>query len=175
MEIYDVLKTDHRHLQTLLEKLVAASKSDNENWKELVNEVADELIPHSRAEEAVLYNSLRDAGREGIMGSYGEHMMAETLLRSLQAMKAIDANWTTVAMKLKNALDHHIQEEEQETFAEAQATFSNEEATQMAEAFNKMKPVVRDESMLHSTWDMIVNLMPPRLMRSFRDSSHSRA
>jgi hemerythrin-like domain-containing protein len=120
MLIYDVLKKDHDKLKPLLAELVqmGESEADAEDREKLITQIRDELIPHSRAEEAVFYNSLRsiDASKDVVMHAYGEHVEAEGLLRTLQAMEMINADWTAIARRLKDALEHHIKEEETTVF-----------------------------------------------------------
>ena len=102
------------------------------------------------------------------MHGYQEHMEAETLLRTLQAADKIDAAWKQTAQKLKKALEHHIEEEEGKIFNVAQHLFTEEEAVMMAEAFEQLKPEVREEGFLRTTIDMVANLMPPRFAASLR-------
>lgn len=167
MTIYDELKKDHRKVITLLDQLIAAEESNPTERDRLVNRVRDELIPHSRAEEAVLYNSIRDVdgAKEIIAHSYREHVEAETLLRSIQVTDALNVNWVAGAKKLKDALQHHIDEEEGRIFESAKQLFTQEEATAMADVFLKMKPLIKQQTILGSSWDLLVNMMPARLRR----------
>lgn len=169
MIIYEALKKDHEKVRGLLKQLIATEKSNTKAAKALVKEIRDELVPHSRAEEAVLYNSIRDTGlgKEVVAHSYGEHMKAETLLRSLQAMEAFDVNSVNTAKKLLQDLEHHIAEEEGRIFDAARQLFTAEEAEAMGEVFEKMKPEIKGESFLKTTFDMMVNMMPARLRASF--------
>lgn len=170
MTIYEELKNDHRTVLALLDRLIAQPDASDEVRGALVQQIRDELIPHARAEEAILYNALRDVDQsKGVVAhSYGEHVAAETLLRGLQVSEAADVNWTTGAKKLREALAHHIAEEEGKIFAEAQRVFTPEEATQMGQAFRQMKPHVREEGFMSTTLDMIANMLPARLRPSLR-------
>lgn len=176
MEIYELLKTDHDKVKGLLNELLSLSDSDSEGRERLVKEIRDDLIPHSRAEESVFYNSLRtvDSAKEIAMHGYKEHMEAETLLRMLQLEDKTNMSWKGTAQKLKEALEHHIQEEEGLMFEKARNNFSSEEAQMMGAAFEKMKPEIKEEGLMGTTWDMIANLMPPRLSDSFRKNQSHR-
>lgn len=168
--IYDVLKKDHQKVLALLDQLIASESAGPEAWGNLVQQIRDELIPHARAEEAILYNSMRDLdqAKDVVAHAYGEHVEAETVLRSLQVSEAANVTWVAAARKLRDSLQHHIVEEETKVFAAAQRVFSNEEATVMADAFMQMKPKVREQSFLGNTFDMIVNMLPARLRESVR-------
>ena len=170
MEIYEALIADHRKVQGLLDQLVELSDEDAGRRGELVAAIRDELIPHSRAEEAVFYNCLREIGVAKGLASHGyeEHMLVETLLRTLQGAEKIDIGWRQTAVKLRDALNHHIKDEETEMIPAARALFTADEAVVMAEAFEKMKPQVRDEGFMQTTLDMIANILPARLAAPLR-------
>jgi hemerythrin superfamily protein len=170
MKIYAALKRDHEKLETLLDKLVESSETGDPKWRALVDKIRNELIPHSRAEEAVFYNAIREFEHaKGLVAhSYGEHAMAEAELRTLQAMETIDANWTTLAKKLRTDLLHHVEEEEGKIFAAAKMIFSDEEADKIGDAFEQLKPYVQEQSIAGTTLDLIINLLPQRLVTGFR-------
>jgi hemerythrin-like domain-containing protein len=113
-----------------------------------------------------------DATKGIAMHGYSEHMAAEGLLRMLQVKDATNMDWKATARKLKEALQHHIQEEESTMFEAGRQLFTREEAEMMGEAFEKMKPEVREEGFMKTTIDMMANLMPPRLRDSFTHSQN---
>jgi hemerythrin-like domain-containing protein len=168
--IYEALKTDHRKLQEMLERLTNSADDSADARKALIAMIRDELVPHSRAEEALFYNSLREtpAAREAVAHSFSEHLEAEALLRALQAMDAVNINWAGVARKLRDAINHHIADEETRIFAVAQRVLTTEEAEMMAVAFASLKPEVRAEGFLKNTLDMVANMMPRRFSGSVR-------
>ncbi len=170
MLIYEALKKDHEKLKGLMSELVSLRAGDESRRHSLIETIRDELIPHSRAEESVFYNSLRaiDSAKDIVMHGFAEHMEAETMLRTLQVADKIDLAWKGTAQKLKKDLEHHIKEEETKIFSVAQQLFTKEEAEMMAEAFEKLKPEVKEEGFLRTTLDMVANLMPPRFAASLR-------
>ncbi len=167
MKIYDALKKDHVKVLSLLDELISLDDKDNHR-EALVQEIRDELIPHSRAEEKLFYNSIRalDADSGKVMHSFNEHVAAETLLRSLQVGDKVNVGWKKTAQALRDALSHHIREEETELFALAQKVFSDQEAEQIGLAFEKLKPEIKEEGFMKTTLDMVANLMPPRLNKT---------
>jgi hemerythrin-like domain-containing protein len=108
-----------------------------------------------------------DAAGAVVAHSYQEHLESETLFRTIQASDAMNVDWVSGARKLKQALQHHIHEEEGKVFSAAKKLFTNDEAVVMAEVFNKMKPEIKKQSMLGQSIDMMVNMMPGRLRDSF--------
>src|SRR5258708_6223516 len=125
MTIYELLKQDHQKLKGLLDQLVEFSESKRDGWQGVIDRIRDALIPHVRAEEAVFYNSIREADPNNglITHAFTEHAMAETELRTLQAMKMIDVNWTQLATKFRHDILHHAEAEESKIFSAAQKLF----------------------------------------------------
>jgi len=169
MTIYEEIAADHKKVLGLLGKLVEAEKADSKIRDNLITQIRNELVPHSRAEEAVLYNSIRDVGSaSGVVAhSYQEHMEAEALLRGLQVTGTVGVNWLAGVMKLKEALEHHIAEEESKVFGAAKKLFAEEEAVAMADVFNKLKPMIQEQSLVGTSMDMLANMMPARLRGIF--------
>lgn len=172
MTIFEVLKKDHAVVKELLENLINLQEDDEQRGS-LIAKIRDELIPHARAEESVFYNSLRsmDAAKDIIMDGYQEHMEAEALLRLLQVKDKIDADWKMTANKLKEAVEHHIAEEEEVVFNVAKELLSDREAEMMGSAFTELKAEVKNEGFLKTTFDLLVNLMPPRFTPEKKDFS----
>lgn len=169
MEIYEALKRDHEEVKNLLNELVSL-RDDDEYRYVIIEEIRNHLIPHSRAEESVFYNTLRavNADKKKVFHGYQEHLEAETLLRTLQVMDKMNMSWKTTAEKLRESILHHVEEEESEIFEEARAAFTTHEAEAMCEAFEQLKPKIEQEGFVKNTVDMVINMMPPRLSDKIR-------
>lgn len=172
MLIYEMLKNDHNKVKGLLNDLLQVT-ADDERRSALIDQIRDEIVPHSRAEESVFYNSLRalDASKDLVMHGYQEHVEIEALLRTLQLKDIVDANWRKTALKLKENLEHHINEEETKIFSAAKSLFTEEEAIMMGYAFEELKPEIKDENFMQTTFDLMVNLMPPRFTPQLKNFS----
>lgn len=175
MEIYEALKQDHDEVKELLDELISLRNDDDYRFV-LIEEIRNHLIPHSRAEESVFYNTLRavNADKKVVFHGYQEHLEAETLLRTLQVMDKMNLEWKGTAEKLRDAILHHVEEEESEIFAEARAAFTSEEAEAMCDAFEQLKPKIQQEGFVKNTVDMVINMMPPRLADKIRSIGESR-
>ncbi len=169
MLIYEALKKDHQTLKKHLRRLVAIKQENAEKRHQIIKSIRDELVPHSRAEEAVFYNTLRPLVKAKLLVSdaYQEHLAAEALLRTLQVRDQIDSRWKQVARKLKSALEHHIKDEEGKIFTAAKQLFTHQEAKMMGEAFLKIKPTIKEESIVSTTLDFLVNMLPPIIASRF--------
>lgn len=169
MDIYTLLKNDHDEIKDLLNELIKLDDKDSYR-SVLVEQIKSALIPHARAEESVFYNAIRavKSDKSDVMHSYKEHMEAETLLRTLQLKDSTDMDWKATAIKLKGALEHHIAEEEGKIFNEARSIFNQDEVNMMGDAFEKLKAKVSQEGFLKTSFDMVINLMPPRFVEQMR-------
>lgn len=167
MKIYDVLKKDHETVKDLMNQLLACDEQD-EQHDDIIEQIRDELVPHSRAEEAVFYNALRslNADRSEVMHGYKEHLEAESLLRMLQVRDKVNVKWKETAMKLRDVLQHHIQEEETTLFSMGKSMLTDEEAEKIGSAFERLKPEIKDQNMIQTSLKMVANLMPPRFSQS---------
>lgn len=170
MEIYEVLKQDHIKVKELLEELVTLKKDDDYHMI-VVQQIADDLIPHVRAEEAVFYNAIRAMSSDSsdVMSAFKEHMEAESLLRMLQVKDRMDFEWKDTARRLQKALEKHIQEEETEIFSHARKMFSTEDATMMGAAFEKMKKEIAGKGFVKTSFEMVKNLMPPKFVEKMKN------
>ncbi|MGE0526587.1 MAG: hemerythrin domain-containing protein [Bdellovibrionales bacterium] len=170
MLIYEALKKDHQKVQALVDRLVNLKEGESEQRSTLISQIRDELVPHARAEEAVFYNSIRaiNTAQDLIWDGYREHVEAEALLRTLQAADKINADFRAAAVRLQSALKHHIAEEEGRMFSVAQQLFTEQEARAMAEAFEEMKPEVREAGIMQNTLDAVANMLPQRLAEPLR-------
>ncbi|MCO4755905.1 MAG: hemerythrin domain-containing protein, partial [Bacteriovoracaceae bacterium] len=93
---------------------------------------------------------------------YKEHFEIESMLRGLQFMDRLDANWRPMARKLRELLMTHIKEEENEIFKLCKSVFNPLQAEQMGEMFRTLKPQIEQEGDTQTTLDMMVNLLPPK-------------
>lgn len=165
MQIYQALAQDHLKLKEMLSELVSIKEGDEETRHDLIADIRDELVPHARAEESLFYNSIRALTDEKkvVFHGYQEHLEAETLLRTLQVADKIDLGWKQTAKKLKDAVEHHIEEEEDKIFSLGKELFSAEEAEMIGSAFERIKPQIKDESFMKTSSELIMNLLPSRV------------
>lgn len=174
MQIYDILMREHEEVKGLLNDLINL-KDDDEYRFILVEEIKSALIPHSRAEEATFYNTIRavDADKSLVAHGFKEHLEAESLLRLLSVKEKTNMDWRSTALKLQEALEHHIKEEEGKIFSEARSIFSKEEAESIGDAYLNLKPNFVGDGAMKSTMDMVINMLPPRLADSIRGTDSS--
>ena len=143
MEIYGALKKDHKQIKAILKKLDNTTEKSIKLRGQLLVELKELLVPHARAEEKVLYepmkqSDVKDADALAFEG-FEEHAVVDHLMEQLESTAHNDKKWTAMISVVKEELEHHIQEEEEEIFKKAKRSFNHDEATRMTEVFKDLK------------------------------------
>src|SRR5690348_129857 len=145
MDILTKLKKEHREVQLLLDQLVDADSATER--KSLLKKIKSALVPHSRAEEKVVYDAIRalkdkDARQDGEEG-YLEHSLADRMLATLGKASATSVEFAAAGKVLRELINHHIREEESNIWSDVKDHFSDEERMQMNRDFEAAKKKVK--------------------------------
>lgn len=137
-DLLDTLKLEHDQVKTLLSDLQDTPGAAQR--KALVKRIKLALVPHTKAEQKILYDAivaLKD--KHAQMDGYEGHIEHELASRTLQKLGAI-VNATSpehkaAAKVLKELVEHHIEEEESNVWADAKEHFSDDERRRMNVAY----------------------------------------
>jgi hemerythrin superfamily protein len=116
-----LLKQDHETLRTLLGSLEKATGARREK---LLSQVEQELKAHTTIEEEIFYPAYRDAvkkkdDRELYQEALEEHHVVDLVLPELKASNPAGEIFGAKAKVLKELIEHHADEEEEEMFPKA--------------------------------------------------------
>jgi hypothetical protein len=145
-DILDTLKKEHEEVKDLLQDLSDAETPAQR--RTLVQKIKAALLPHTKAEEKVVYNAVialrdKDAQMDGHEG-YLEHEWAAKTLQRLEAIASAASPEHKAAGKvLKELVEHHIDEEEKNVWADVKKHFSDEDRKQMNVTFFAAKARVK--------------------------------
>ncbi len=145
-DILDTLKKEHDEVKELLASLESASVAAER--RSLVKRIKAALLPHTKAEEKVVYDAviaLKDKAAEthGHEG-YLEHEWAAKTLRRLEGIDNPDSPEHKATSKvLKELVEHHIEEEESSIWRDVKANFDDGERRRMNTAFESAKARVK--------------------------------
>lgn len=138
MNVFEVLKKDHQEARSLFQQIegLGASKSRHELFQKL----KDELLRHTKAEEAAFYPQIKDQQQthDLVEEAYHEHDQVEQMLSRIDGMPPDSDEWMQAVRKLRESVEHHVQEEENELFPKA-AKLLGGRADQMGEQVMKAK------------------------------------
>ena len=135
MKATDLLEKQHEEVKDHFKRL-----EEGDGGKKIFEELAANLVAHDAIERQIFYPACEEAmGMTDKLGeALVEHGMVEFLLYEAdraQGKKDFKFKWTV----LKEALEHHIEEEEDDFFPEAKKALGDERleelGTQMEQAF----------------------------------------
>jgi hypothetical protein len=145
-DILDTLKQEHEHVKDLLQDLSDAETPAQR--RNLVQTIKEALVPHTKAEEKVVYDAVialrdKDAQMDGHEG-YLEHEWAAKTLQRLEAItNAASPEHKAAGKVLKELVEHHIDEEEKNVWADVKKHFSNQDRKTMNVKFFAAKSRVK--------------------------------
>jgi hemerythrin superfamily protein len=144
-DILDTLQTEHDEVQELLGRLVDSDSAREQ--KQLVAKIKRALIPHTKAEEKVVYNAVlalrgKEAKIDGNEG-YIEHGLADQTLKKLDRLTTNSPEFQAAAKVLKELVDHHVQEEEKNIWTQVRENFSDAQRDGMNRDFLAAKKRVK--------------------------------
>lgn len=140
-DILDTLQIEHDEVQDLLKQLTESE--DGREQRSLLNQIKQALVPHTKAEEEVVYTPIAalSAEKAKIDGAEGftEHALASATLMQLDKLTPNTPEFKADAKVLKELVDHHIREEERNIWSQIRENFSDEQREQMNRDFLQAK------------------------------------
>ena len=145
-DILATLHKEHEEVQDLLKQLVDSDSAPQR--RDLLRQIKDALVPHTKAEEKVVYDRVlalkgeknKIDGHEG----YFEHETADRMLANLGEIEQVkSAEFTAAAKVLKELIAHHVEEEERNIWADVRENFSDDRRVEMNEEFEAAKKRVK--------------------------------
>lgn len=141
MTIFSLLIKDHRRLSAVLERIEKTTERAGKTRRALIAKARTEFEVHARAEESVLYEAVRDAKptHASILEADEEHALVRMLFDELKRVSFDDERWLAKFKVLKESIEHHIEEEEDELFPKARKVLSPAEQRSLGEKFAQAK------------------------------------
>jgi len=141
MDAITLLKTDHEKVSGIFEKLEATTERAEKTREELFLKLKQELDLHAHVEEKIFYPVLKKAEetREITMEGIQEHHVVKVLLRELDAMGVGSETWTAKLKVLKENVEHHVEEEEDDMFKKARTVLSKEQLEELGTLMEQEK------------------------------------
>jgi len=126
MDAFELLKADHKKVSRLFDELEAANGKAKLS---VFAQIKTELELHTHIEETIFYPALEkpEKTHDLILEAYEEHKMVKTLLAKLSKARTANDEWQAQAKVLRENVEHHVDEEENELFDKAAEALSDEE------------------------------------------------
>ena len=130
----DLLEQDHRRVEMLF------ADFEQTGDESIALHICQELEVHATLEEQIVYPVLRRVDQELAQEAQHEHEEAKQLIRKIKGGLSGAALTQTVG-KLKEAVEHHVQEEEGEVFPKMLEAVGGE-LLEMGDEMQQQKPQV---------------------------------
>jgi hemerythrin superfamily protein len=133
MNIFEVLKKDHKTVSELFNKIVTTSNRQVQVRDQLFGRLKKELNTHAEMEEKIFYAELRKHKQTArfISESMSEHYEMKDLLEELSVMSRDDDEWIRGILNLRKVVENHVNHEEDEIFDLASHVLSQEQIYEM--------------------------------------------
>ena len=116
MDAIEIIKEQHREVLELFEEYEKAKDRAPELRRRLVETIGDKLAIHMKLEEELVYPTIRGKKIDTnlIKEALEEHLSVKRLLADLLDMDPGDEQFGAKVLVLKEQLEHHLDEEEDE-------------------------------------------------------------
>lgn len=142
MDVFELLKQDHQKVSGIFQQIQAATGPNAADERtQLFRELKQELDMHAHVEETILYPALKQSAetRSITMEAYEEHQEVKDLLTEIEQTPVKDEEWDTLVLELKESVEHHVEEEEGEMFAQARDVLSPEQIDEIGQRIEAAK------------------------------------
>lgn len=132
MDAFSLLKADHRKVAGLFERLESAR---GQAKLRVFEQIKMELDLHTHIEEKIFYPALEKPSEthDITLEAYEEHAVVKNLLKELSRAKNANDEWEAQAKVLKENVEHHVEEEENELFPKAEEALGEEKIEALGE------------------------------------------
>ena len=129
MNAIELLSADHRRLTKLMKELDETTTRGVKTRKQLFSTIKRELTAHEVIEEEIFYPALKEhpRARDIVLEGYEEHHVVDVLMGEMSALPFDDESWGAKFTVMRENVEHHIEEEEDDMFKKARAVFDPSE------------------------------------------------
>ena len=140
MNAIELLKQDHKEVSGLMKQIETADKGDRSSM-DLFMRLKQALTLHTQIEEQLFYPPLKmhEETRDMISESLEEHQEVDEILAEMQTLNPGNADFMDKLVELRDAVEHHVDEEESELFPKAQKVLGQSRLDEMGRQMQQMK------------------------------------
>jgi hemerythrin superfamily protein len=141
MNIYTLIRNDHAKAKQIMREIQSLSDREHDKRLKLFYPLKADLLTHNEAEEETFYVALMEHSKtkKDAKHSEHEHHEAAAVLDELDDDEMNPAVWRAKFDDLCEALLHHIRNEEECVFKEAQDVLSGKMAVKLAAEMAALK------------------------------------
>ena len=141
MDAVKLLEEDHKKVKKLLSDLDSTTERGVKTREELFAKVKQELTVHESIEEEIFYPALKEhpKAKDLVLEAYEEHHVVDMVMAEISEVPFDDETWGAKLTVMKENVEHHIEEEEDEMFKQARQVFSTEELEELGDRMQARK------------------------------------
>ena len=141
MNALKLLEQDHEKVKKLLGQLDSTTERGVKTREGLFTKVTHELQVHEAIEEEIFYPALKEhpKAKEIVLEAYEEHHVVDKVMGELREVPFDDETWGAKLTVMKENVEHHIEEEENEMFKQARDVFDEAELEELGERMEQRK------------------------------------
>jgi hemerythrin superfamily protein len=131
--IIDLLKEDHKKVKNLLNETI--KNRDTSKYPQ----IQKELRIHMEGEENLLYPKTRNQATDLTLEAYEEHDLVKKELREIDNLNINDEHWMPKMKVVKDLIEHHVEEEEEEYFPKSEEILGMDQLNQLGQKYEDWK------------------------------------
>jgi hemerythrin-like domain-containing protein len=141
MDAISLLKDDHDRVKKLLNQLDSTTERGVKTREELFTKIKQELQVHEAIEEEIFYPAVKEHPKmkDLVLEAYEEHNVVDMVMREIEGVQFDDETWGAKFTVMKENLEHHIEEEEDEMFKQARRVFESHELIELGDQMRARK------------------------------------
>ncbi|HEY7876233.1 MAG TPA: hemerythrin domain-containing protein [Actinomycetota bacterium] len=131
----ELLEVDHKKVKKLLERGDDTTENAVKTRTELYSKIRSEMEVHEAIEEEIFYPALKEhpKAKEVVLEGYEEHHVVDQIMGELGETPVEDERWGAKFSVMKENIEHHIEEEEDDMFKKAHDVFSKKELDELGD------------------------------------------
>lgn len=137
-DVIEMIKADHRALEAVFVKLEA----DEGDTESLLAQVKELLVPHSKAEEKVLYPAIKStvpSADDDVDDGIAEHHHVASVLARVMGEDPDDPGADGLVAAIIGEVRHHVEEEEDDILPRFAKAASKEQLEELGREFAAAK------------------------------------
>ena len=141
MDALTLLKADHDKVKGMLNTLDDTTERAEVTRTEGLEKLKRELTVHEAIEEEILYPALIEFAKtkDITLEAFEEHHVVDTIMAELEQTPVGDETWAAKLTVMKENLEHHIEEEEDDMFKKARQVMDEAELEELGERMSARK------------------------------------
>ncbi len=149
MDPIEIIKNDHRTVEALFSEYESLGDRAYEGKQRIVDQLIKELTLHAEMEETIAYPAFMEAFTKEddkmVAEAYIEHTGAKRLMEDLQGLSPEDIEFDATVKVLKENIEHHVKEEEEELLPTAEKEVPEDVLEEIGKDMMAFKDAAADE------------------------------